>query len=129
MNVFLLDTDCAVELINGRLLSLPEDTDAAVSSVTAYELWVGALACRSQRTREETLSFLQAVPIIEFGGEAARESARVRRELERTGNGIGPYDTLIAGHCRSLGRTLATGNVKEFKRVRGLRLWDFRNPS
>lgn len=129
MSAFLLDTDCSVELINGRLRSLPEDADSAISSVTAYELFVGALACRSRRTREETLSFLRAIPVIAFGHEAARESAHVRRELERTGNGIGPYDTLIAGHCRLLGRTLATGNVREFKRVRGLRLWDFRNPS
>ena len=37
------------------------------------------------------------------------------------GKPIGPYDMMIAGHARALGLILVTNNVKEFKRVPGLR--------
>jgi len=42
--------------------------------------------------------------------------------LEKKGNGIGPYDTLIAGHSLALGVKLITANTKEFRRVHGLKV-------
>lgn len=35
---------------------------------------------------------------------------------------IGPFDTMIAGHARSIGLTLVTNNLREFERVNGLRV-------
>jgi tRNA(fMet)-specific endonuclease VapC len=38
---------------------------------------------------------------------------------------FGPLDLLIAAHARSLDATLVTSNVREFRRVKGLKvkLW------
>jgi tRNA(fMet)-specific endonuclease VapC len=36
------------------------------------------------------------------------------------GKPIGPNDMFIAAHARSLGATLVTANIAEFRRVRGL---------
>jgi tRNA(fMet)-specific endonuclease VapC len=47
---------------------------------------------------------------------------QIRAVLERSGQGIGPYDLMIAGHARSLGLTLVSNNEKEFSRVPGLLL-------
>jgi tRNA(fMet)-specific endonuclease VapC len=38
------------------------------------------------------------------------------------GQPIGPYDMLIAAHAHSLGLTLVTNNIKEFKRIKDLKL-------
>jgi tRNA(fMet)-specific endonuclease VapC len=38
---------------------------------------------------------------------------------------IGGYDLLIAGHARSRGLTVVTGNLTEFGRVDGLRCEDW----
>jgi tRNA(fMet)-specific endonuclease VapC len=38
---------------------------------------------------------------------------------------IGAYDLLIAGHARSLGLTVVTRNLSEFRRVKGLRSEDW----
>jgi len=38
---------------------------------------------------------------------------------------IGPYDLMIAGHARSRGLILVTGNLGEFQRVPGLRCEDW----
>jgi len=45
--------------------------------------------------------------------------------LEKTGNLIDPYDLLIAAHAITLKSTLVTHNVKEFRRVEGLKIKDW----
>ena len=60
-----------------------------------------------------------------FEREAARESARIRKELERSGAVIGPLDLLIAGTAVSLRAILATSNTREFSRIKGLRVEDW----
>ena len=45
--------------------------------------------------------------------------------LERQGQTIGGYDLLIAGHARSRGLTVVTGNLGEFNRVEALRCEDW----
>jgi tRNA(fMet)-specific endonuclease VapC len=120
----LLDTDACVHLINGSCHYHPEleMADVGISSITAYELQVGVEKSKSQKVKRETRSFLKAVPVFHFDDEAAIQSAKVRAALEKQGKGIGPYDTLIAGHCLSLGRMLFTGNKREFERVPKLSL-------
>jgi tRNA(fMet)-specific endonuclease VapC len=71
------------------------------------------------------LDHLQDVP---FDREAARESARVRTELEKRGIVISPMDLLIAGTALSRGAVLATNNTGEFSRIEGLRLEDWTLP-
>ena len=119
MGAYLLDTDVAIALINGHRawIDFLIGHSNAISSVTAYELAVGMEKCRSKKTIRETQDFLSAIEVIDFDVEAAFESARVRAELESIGQGIGPYDTLIAGHCRLLERSLVTNNLREFERV------------
>jgi len=116
---YLLDTDVCVDLINGQLrnIGLPPHTEIGISSITAYELQVGIEKSFSLRTKRETRGFLEALDILEFDSDAARESGKVRAELEARGVGIGPYDTLISGHCRQLNRKLISRNKKEFTRV------------
>lgn len=115
----LLDTDACVHLINGTCIHPPqlEVGDVGISSITAYELQVGYEKAKGQKVKRETRSFLNSVPVFQFDDEAATQSAKVRAALEKRGNGIGPYDTLIAGHCLCLGRTLFTGNQREYARV------------
>jgi tRNA(fMet)-specific endonuclease VapC len=65
-------------------------------------------------------SFLANVEILPFDFAAARHAATVRAALAASGRLIGQYDILIAGHALSLGATLVTNNVDEFRRVDGL---------
>ena len=58
--------------------------------------------------------------IVDFGEAAALHVGQIRAYLEPRGLRIGPLDTLIAAHSRSLGATLVTDNLAEFSRVPGL---------
>jgi tRNA(fMet)-specific endonuclease VapC len=130
---YALDTNVCVDYLNGtfpkvaaRLLGSRVE-DLSVSSVVVAELRYGAE--RSRRPRENharldvLLSELRCLP---FDDEAARAFGEVRAHLEKRGHPIGPYDMQIAAHAIALDLTLVTDNVREFKRVRGLKIENWR---
>jgi tRNA(fMet)-specific endonuclease VapC len=94
-----------------------------VSVITAAELEVGIH--RSARPREHRLAvdgLLACFTVLPFESSAVADYGEIRAELEKKGTTIGPLDLLIAAHARSLGATVVTGNVGEFKRVKGLKV-------
>jgi tRNA(fMet)-specific endonuclease VapC len=121
----LLDTSVCVSLIRGRAATtaLPPSESCIVSAITSAELEVGIH--RSGRPREQRLAvdgLLACFTVLPFDSSAASHYGEIRAELERKGTVIGPLDLLIAAHARALGATVVTGNVREFKRVRGLKV-------
>jgi len=75
--------------------------------------------------RREVERFAARLEVLPFDGDAAFHFADIRADLERRGQVIGPYDLVIAGHARSRGLVVATGNLREFTRVEGLRAEDW----
>jgi len=69
--------------------------------------------------------FLSHIAIQPFDDQAAIEYGRVCAALQKKGNPIGPMDTLIAAHAKSLNLTVVTNNTREFERVDGLRVEDW----
>ncbi|MFZ4780365.1 MAG: type II toxin-antitoxin system VapC family toxin [Terrimicrobiaceae bacterium] len=124
----LLDTDTFIALLRGnprvmeRVRARPTKS-IGVSMITVYELRVGVEKSREPekngRFLEDTLAPFAVLP---FDDPASVQSAKIRSRLERKGHGIGPYDTLIAGHARALDAELITGNRREFSRVPDLKL-------
>ena len=64
--------------------------------------------------------------IVDFGEAAALHAGQIRAHLEPGGLAIGPLDTLIAAHARSLAAAVITDNVAEFSRVPGLKVESWR---
>ena len=69
--------------------------------------------------------FAARLSVLPFDSDAAAHTAEIRASLERQGSVIGAYDLMIAGHARSRGLIVVTGNLKEFARVAGLRSEDW----
>lgn len=100
--------------------------ELAIPAVVLYELEYGVARLENSKRRREALDVLaRAVRILPFDEASAKAAAAIRAELERTGRGIGPMDTLIAGTALAHSATLVTHNTDEFARVRGLRLVDW----
>ncbi len=131
MLVSLLDTNLCIRALRDRPVNIRERLKAeydtvCISSIVRYELYVGAAqASEVDRKRREIDEFLSPFPCIVFDDDAAFHAADIRVDLTRKGNLIGPNDLLIAGHARSLGLKLITGNLKKFARVDGLRCEDW----
>ncbi len=101
-------------------------TDIGLSAITASELAFGARKSnKPDEARERLETLLRAYALVPFDAPAIDVYADVRASLEKRGTPIGPLDTLIAAHALSLGVTLVSGNVREFRRVSGLTVADW----
>jgi tRNA(fMet)-specific endonuclease VapC len=122
----LLDTNLCVRALRDRPMEIRDRLKAefetiCISSIVRYELYVGiALAGGGDRKKKELDDFLSPIPCLPFDDNAAFHAADIRANLTQKGKLIGPYDLLIAGHARSLGLKVITGNLGEFRRVDGL---------
>lgn len=129
---YLLDTDTCIDLLRGLAgttarASLVSPDACAVSAVTTYELLSGAARCtHPDRERHKIATFLAAIAELPFDHNAASHAADIRADLEGKGLPIGSYDLQIAGQALAAGLTLVTSNGREFGRVKGLRLEDWR---
>ena len=129
---FLLDTNACIAIMNQRPAGVRRRLESypvaatAISVVSRFELQYGVLRSARVAQNQQTLNaFLAYLQVFPFSGAQADEAAAVRVELERLGTPIGPFDTLIAAHARSLDITLVTHNTREFARVSGLAVVDW----
>ena len=127
MSGYMLDTDLCIRVLRDRTPELNERFSShgdalCISTVALMELLVGAAkSMRPDRQRQKVDRFTARVKVLPFDALAAEHAADIRADLERRGQMIGNYDVLIAGHARSRGLIVVTGNVREYGRVDGLR--------
>jgi tRNA(fMet)-specific endonuclease VapC len=126
---FMLDTNICIYIIKKKPVDVLERfktysiSDIAISSVTLAELEYGvAKSSTPQQNRTALAGFLAPLVIAPFDDRAAIHYGEIRSFLERKGKPIGAMDLLIASHARSLSTTLVTNNLREFKRIPGLRV-------
>lgn len=123
----MLDTNIASELLRnptGRAAQRARTVGDAVcvSVIVAAELRYGCAKKGSPRLVRRVEEFLSAVPVLPFDVPADGGYGDIRAELEAAGRPIGSNDLLIAAHAHTLGATVVTANVGEFRRIRGLRV-------
>jgi len=128
---YMLDTNLCIRVLRERPASLRdrfnlEADGLCISTIVLTELLHGAAkSSRPEHNRREVESFAARLEVLPFDSDAAGHAADIRAALEREGLGIGGYDVLIAGHARSRGLIIVTGNLGEFQRVAGLRSEDW----
>lgn len=126
----MLDTNLCIRLLRDRPKGLRYRFDRdvetlCISTVVLYELFVGAgKSTRPDHNRREVEDLAGQIEVLPLDVAAADHAAQIRVSLERAGLAIGPNDLLIAGHAQSRDLTIVTGNLKEFRRVEGLRCED-----
>jgi len=127
----MLDTNLCIRVLRDRPASarkrFNENSEGlCISTVVLTELLHGAAkSARPAENRRAVEEFAARLAVLPFDEAAADHAADIRVDLERRGEPIGAYDLLIAGHARSCGMTLVTGNLREFRRVEALRSEDW----
>ena len=128
---YLLDTNLCIRVLRDRPQAVRERFNAeadglCTSTIVLSELLHGAAKSdRPEHHRGRVEHFAARLEVLSFDEAAAHHTADIRASLERRGQPIGGYDLLIAGHARSRGLTVVTGNLAEFSRVEGLRCEDW----
>ncbi len=125
---YMLDTDTFSALVNGSpqvLNAYAKHTThgIGISVITQGEIAFGRSKKQLGAAKAARIDyFLAQSSIVTLSEDVAEHYAAIRSALEQSGQPIGPNDTWIAAHSLSLGATLVTNNVREFKRVKGLRV-------
>ena len=125
---YMLDTNIVIYTIKNRPLQVREvfkkhEGQMCISSVSLGELIYGAeRSSQTERNLADINGLIARMEVAAFEDHASEHFGQLRAELHKSGQPIGPYDMMIAGHARSLGLILVTNNTEEFERVPGLRL-------
>lgn len=133
--LYMLDTNICSFIIRERpmavLVKMQACVDAqqriVISAITYAEMRYGSIGKKASPKHADLVSaFIARLDgILPWDAAAVDETTRIRVELAKLGMPIGNNDAAIAGHALVAGAVLVTNNVREFKRVRGLRIEDW----
>jgi tRNA(fMet)-specific endonuclease VapC len=100
----------------------------AVSVITEMQVEYGLARNPglAPRVREAMRVLLTTISVLPFEREDARVAAQLRVSLNSQGTPIGAYDLLLAACGLRRGLKIVTHNAREFVRVSGLGLEDWR---
>jgi len=97
--------------------------DVAMSLITYGELQFGAEKSRmAEQVYKKLERLAELVPVLPLTEKVSNHYGRIRAKLEQAGTPIGANDLWIAAHARAEGLILVSNNIREFKRVPGLKL-------
>ena len=127
--LYMLDTDTCVfvlrrssEALLARIQQVPIGQQM-ISMVTLAELLYGVLESNKKKANRAGVdAFARHVTVKDWSRDAAEHYAEIRVDLRKKGQMIGANDLMIAAHARSLEATVVTNNVKDFGRVKGLKV-------
>ncbi len=125
----LLDTNTCIFFLNRtseRIISQFKKFSPSgikLPSITVAELFYGAEKSKAKKKNRTIVeNFVSTFEIIPFDEKCCKTYAKIRASLEKVGAPIGPMDLLMASISLANNFTLITNNVREFRRVKGLKL-------
>jgi tRNA(fMet)-specific endonuclease VapC len=124
---YLLDTNICIYIIKQKpsvvvdRLQKIKVNEIGISVITLAELEYGVSKSNfPERNKLALIQFLTPFEILPFSEFAASIYGRIRSDLEKKGQIIGPYDLLIGAQALSEKLTLVTNNEREFQRIPGI---------
>ncbi|PYK92251.1 MAG: VapC toxin family PIN domain ribonuclease [Verrucomicrobia bacterium] len=127
----IFDTSVLIALERGaldpdRLVQGREQEPFGISVISAAELLHGVHRADTQKRRIKRSSYVEKVlelyAIYPFELGAARIYAELWATLQRKGVRIGAHDLMIAATAISLGWTVATLDLRDYRKIEGLML-------
>lgn len=131
----LIDTSILIAYERGQLeiashVAGREAEMVFLSVISASELLHGVYRAADPGVRARRLAFVEAVlshfPVLEIDLEVARAHAALWSELAQRGQMIGVHDSWLAATCIARDLSLVTANTREFDRVPGLKVENWR---
>ena len=102
--------------------------DIAISVITWFEIEYGLQchATKAQRLRPLLDALRDDVGVLPLELGDGMQAASLRAQLRARGTPIGAYDVLLAGCAMYRGLIMVTANLREFSRIPGLVVEDWR---
>jgi tRNA(fMet)-specific endonuclease VapC len=131
----MLDTNICVYIIKKKSenvltqLKKHKDDGLFISAITLAELEFGnENSLYKERNKIALIEFLTIIDVKYFDAPVAKEYGIIKKDLKSRNSIIGPLDMLIGAHAKSLNMILVTNNVKEFERIKDLKIENWTLP-
>jgi predicted nucleic acid-binding protein len=123
----ILDTDLLIALLNGipaankAIKHLEEDGELAQTTIlNVYELLRGAqISSHPENNLAQVQALISNVEVIDLNMQACEEGSKIYRDLRKTGQLIGEFDTLIAAIAKATGTAVLTRD-NHFTHIQGI---------
>jgi tRNA(fMet)-specific endonuclease VapC len=130
--MFLLDTNICIYAIKRKSDLLLEKISSNlkhgiyISALSIAELELGISNSKyPEQNRLSLLEFLSIFTVLPFDDNDAIPYGKIKKGLKDEGRIIGPIDLLLAAQAISKDLILVTNNVKEFQRIKELKIEDW----
>jgi tRNA(fMet)-specific endonuclease VapC len=126
--IHLLDTNTFTAIIKGHPKALAAFVKLDINHIKLSVINLGEIEYGLKHNPVESLklariqSLLENIEVLALDKQSALIYGEIRADQQKKGEPIGSNDFWIAAHALSLGATLVTNNVREFKRVKGLKV-------
>ena len=129
-NRVCVDTYIIIDYLRGRLPGVKIFAQIITEEIP-YTTYIAKfeLLCVARKPKEKKIieECLVGFKILSFDELSSKEAARIYIDLRQRGRLIRIRDILIAGIAIANGLHIATKNLKDFKRIKGLSLWEKNN--
>lgn len=121
----LLDTNICAGILRGKTdvvaRYLENAGNVAMPAMVIGELYYGVVKSRDKVKNLGLLNeMMSVIPSVQTSDAIMLKYGELRAEMEFAGTRIDDADLIIAATALSLNATLVTGNVKHFRRFKGL---------
>jgi tRNA(fMet)-specific endonuclease VapC len=121
----VIDTSIFIEYLRAKdkkksnLFAIPDSAQLYMSSVTMYELLMGA----TDENKQKDIKLLtEDLPVLPFDENVSRKAAEIYHQLRLENKMIDFRDIFIAATCLVFELPLKTLNKKHFERIKGLNI-------
>jgi tRNA(fMet)-specific endonuclease VapC len=128
MEDILIDTDVVLEYLRNKeklsteLIKLLQKHNVLLSSISEFELFLGAKTERHQRDLEMVFNEVEVIP-FDFG--CGKIAANIWKNLQLTHQHLEIKDIFIASIAIQNDAWLRTFNEKHFKEIEKLKMWQW----
>jgi len=119
----VVDTSIFIEFLRAKdkaktvLFQIPEIDHIYISSVTLYELLIGA---NTPEKANDIKILTEGLPVLTFNEDVASRAAKIYQQLRQQNKMIEFRDIFIAATCIVNNLPVKTLNLKHFERIEGL---------
>jgi len=128
-----LDTDVLIDFLRGKnevvdvIQEIEKEFVLATTTVNLFELYFGAYKTGKEKNVEAVNELAERIEVLELNKKSAELAGKIMAELEKKGLEIGIRDTMIAGTVLESGSILYTRNVKHFRKIKEIKLFEFKD--
>ncbi|HEY4789425.1 MAG TPA: type II toxin-antitoxin system VapC family toxin [Bacteroidales bacterium] len=121
----VIDTSIFIDYLRARdkkntdLYKIPNNKRIYISSVTLYELLVGAT---NEQKREDVRLLTEDIIVLPFDEEVCIRASDIYHDLRKTNKMIEFRDIFIAATCLVHNLSIMTTNKIHFQRIKGLKI-------